>query len=139
MTLSRLKREGGIAPETSQWKTTSSPIEGRISWFSSCFSRIIRVRSSYDSDLRYLLVGPQVSPVSMRVARGHPGFLCSHWQGRGPLLELRPESQVSSPVSTWISGFLWSFHKRVRPRLLWRLASPLSSRGGKAVSGFLFG
>ena len=54
--------------------------------------------------------------VSMRVARGLSGFLCSRCRGRGLHLELRPEPQGSSPVLTWILGFLWSFHREVRPR-----------------------
>ena len=51
--------------------------------------------------------------------------------------ELRLEAQGSSPVLTWISGFLWSFNTGVRPRLVQRHASPLSSRAVKVVSGFL--
>ena len=50
---------------------------------------------------------------------------------------LRREPQGSSPVLTWNSGFLWSFHRGVSPCLVWRHASPLSSRAGKSVSGFL--
>ena len=45
--------------------------------------------------------------------------------------------QGSSPVLTWTSGFLWGFHWGVSPRLVWRHARPLSSRAGKAASGFL--
>ena len=105
------------------------------------FSRVVAANlgflSSYDEDLRDPLVWPQESPVSMRVARGLSGVLCSRCWGRGPHLDLRPGSQASSPVPTWILGFLWSFHKGVRPHLVWRHASPLSSRAGKAVSGFL--
>ena len=36
------------------------------------------------------------------------GFLSIRCLGRGPHLELRLEPQGSSPVLTWISGFLWS-------------------------------
>ena len=36
-------------------------------------------------------------------------------------------------------GFLWSFHRGVRPPVVCRYARPLSSRAGKAVSGFLSG
>ena len=49
---------------------------------------------------------------------------------------LRREPQGSSTVLTWTSGFLWSFHRGVRPRLVWKHACPLSSRAGKAASGF---
>ena len=45
--------------------------------------------------------------------------------------------QGSSPVLTWTSGSLWGFHRGVRPHLEWRHAHPLSSRAGKAASGFL--
>ena len=48
----------------------------------------------------------------MRVVRDLSGFLCSCFQGRSPHLELRPEHQVSSPVPTWISGFLWGFRRK---------------------------
>ena len=45
--------------------------------------------------------------------------------GRGPHLVMRLELQRSSPVLTMTSGFLWSFHRGVRPCLMWRHASPL--------------
>ena len=80
-----------------------------------------------------LPLGPQEHPVSMRGARGLLVFLCHRCRGRGPHLKLRPGSQASSPVPTWISGYFWSFHRGVRPHLMWRHASPLSSRAGKAV------
>ena len=41
-------------------------------------------------------------------------------------MELRAEPQDSFPVLTWISGFLWSFHRGIWPRLVWRHARPLS-------------
>ena len=95
--------------------------------------------SSYDSDPWDSLVGPQGGPDSTRVPRAPLGFLCSHCWCRGPHLELRPEPQVISPEQAWISGFLGVVHRGVRPRLMWRRASPLSSRAEKAVSGFLSG
>ena len=92
------------------------------------FSRVVAgLLSSYNGDLRDLLVGPQGSPVSTRVTRGPSQFLCSRCRGRGPHLELRPEPQGSSPGPTWISGSLWGVHRGVRPRLVWSHASPLSS------------
>ena len=54
-----------------------------------------------------------------------------------PHLGLRQDPKISSPVLTWILGFLWSLHRGVRPRLEWRHACPLSSRALAAVSGFL--
>ena len=95
--------------------------------------------SSYDGDLRDPLMGPQERSVSVRGSTDLCGFLCSCCHGRGPHLELRLEPQGSSPMPTWISGFLWGFHRGVRPRFVWRHARPLYSRAGKAVSGFLSG
>ena len=91
---------------------------------SSDFSRVVAGNLvffwSYDGDLRYLLVRPQESPVSTRVARDLSGFLSSRCLGHSPHLEWKSDPQVSSPVLTFNSGFLWSFHRGVRPRLMWR-------------------
>ena len=84
-----------------------------------------------------LHVLPQESQVSIRVARGFSGFLCSQCRAIWPHLELRPEPQGSSPVLTWILGFLWSVNRGVRPRLVWIHGTPLPSRGFKVVSDFL--
>ena len=73
--------------------------------------------SSYNGELRDRIVGPQGGPVSTRISRAPYGFLCNRCRGQGPHLELRPEPQGSSPVLTWISGFLWSFNSGASPRL----------------------
>ena len=123
---------------------------GNVEFFSRCHNVlrgespvftlvVVWFLSSYSGDLRDSLVGPQECPVSMRVARSLSGFLSSRCWGRVPYLELRPEPQCSSPVLSWTSTFLWSFHRGVRSLLVWRHASPLSSLAGKAVSGFLSG
>ena len=114
-------------------------LRGESPGFSRVAAANLRSLSSYDGEPRDPLVWPQENPVSIRVTKGVSGFLCGCIRGQGPLLELRPEPQGSSPVPTWISGFLWSFHREVWPHLMWRYASPLSSRAGKAVSGFLSG
>ena len=72
---------------------------------------------SYYRGLRNPFVLPQEIPVSMRVARG----LSSRCWVLGPHLELKPVPQGSSPVLTWISGFLLSLNRRVSPHLVWRL------------------
>ena len=41
---------------------------------------------------------------------------------------LRQESQCFSPVAAGISGFLLSFNRGVRPRLVFRHGTPLSSQ-----------
>ena len=83
-TLSRLKREGGISLETSQWKKSSSRVEGRISWlFSSCSKKL-----GVPLQLRWEPQGPalvsQESPVCMRVMRRLLGFLSRQSRGLGP-------------------------------------------------------
>ena len=132
-TLSRFKREGVISFEMPQWRKASSRLEGRISWFFSSCGRFISI---YDGDLRAPVLWPQERPVSMRVVRGLSEFLSSRCQVLCPRLEPSLEPEVSSPVVTWILGFLWSLHRGVRPRLEWRLAGPLSSRAVAAMSGF---
>ena len=105
------------------------------------FSRVVAGKlgflSSCDGDLRDPLVLPQESQVSIRVERVLSGFLCSRCKGKGPHLKLTLEPQGSSPVLTWIFGFLWSFDRGVRPCLVWRHGTLLPSRGVKGLSGFL--
>ena len=129
---------------------------GKVGFLSRCCSRkrphlTLRGESPGFSQLAAgnlgflsVMTGPQglVRVVSGKsslhgVARGFLGFLSSRCRCLGLHLELRLEPQGSSPVLTWISGFLWSFKREVRPRLVWRHGSPLSSRAGKVVSGFL--
>ena len=83
-TLLRPKREGGISLETSQWKKSSSRVEGRISWlFSSCSKKL-----EVPLQLRWGPQGPalvsQESPVCMRVTRGLSGFLSCQSRGLDP-------------------------------------------------------
>ena len=70
-------------------------------------------------------------------SEGPLNFLSNRCWNLGPHLELRLKPQCSSPLLTWISEFLCSFNRGVRPRLMWRHASPLSSRPVTVVSGFL--
>ena len=114
----------------------SSHIEGRIKYFFLSCGRKRGIALE-------LHRGPQGTT---RVASGKSSchsrcegplgisLLC---RGIGPYLELMLEPQGSSLVRTWITGFLWSFNRGVRPRLVLRQGGPLSSRGVKGVSGFL--
>ena len=61
---------------------------------------------------------PQASQDSFQVARDTSVFLSSRYREIGPHLELRWETQVSSPVATGISGFLLDFIRGIWPRLL---------------------
>ena len=136
-TISRVKRESGISFETPQWKRASCRVEGRISWiFSSCSGKLgvpleLRLEpegptrvASRKSSLHVSCEGPLGIPLQL--------VLCARSSSG-----LGLEPQVSPPGLTWISGFLWSFHRGVRPHLVRRHASPLSSRAVKIVSGFL--
>ena len=136
-TLSRLKKQGPISLETPQWKGALSRIEGESPGFSRVSAGNLRFLLSYNGDMRDLLVLPQESQASMRVERGLPRFLSSRCRVLGPHLEVKPEAQCSPPVLTWNSGFLWSFYRGVRPRLVWRHSSLLFSRAVNVVSGFL--
>ena len=104
-----LKREAVISLKILQQKRAPSSVEEIIFWVVFFFFRVgagnLEFLSTYDWDLRNLLVLPQESQVSMRVARGLSGFLSSRSQGRGLHLELRLEPQVSCPVLTWISAY----------------------------------
>ena len=133
-----LKREGGISLETPQWKRAYSHIEGRISWFFLSCGRKLGVPLELLRDLRDPLMLPQGSPVTMPVVRGFSGFLSSWYQVLGPHLELQPEPQCSPSNADMDLGFLLNFNRGIRPHLLWRHASSLSSRALKVVSGFLW-
>ena len=133
----RLKREGRFILRCHSGKGPHIALRGE---FPGC-SQVVAVKSgfllSYDGDFRDPLMWPQECPVSMRVARGLSGFLSHRCQVLGPHLELRPQTQDSPPVLIWISVFLWCSHRGVRPRLLWRYASPLSYRSVSVEAGFL--
>ena len=137
MTLLRLKWDVEFLSRCPSGKGPHRALRGESPGFSQVAAANLGFLSNYDWELRDTFVGPQEIPVSILAARGFSGFLCSRCWGRGPYLDLKLESQGSSPVPTWISGFLWSFQRGVRPLLMWRHASPLYSRAGKAVSGFL--
>ena len=71
------------------------------------------------------------------VGRGPSGL---HWvgcNGRGSHLVLRKVPQGSSPFLTLISGFLQSWDRRDRPRILWRNETSLASRVVHEVTGHL--
>ena len=76
------------------------------------FLELGQVLSTYDGDLRDPLWGPQERPFPIRVARGLSRFLFRRCWGLRTCVESVPEPEVSSPVLTWISGFLWSLGYR---------------------------
>ena len=100
------------------------------------FLEFRQLLSTYDEDLRDPLCWPQERPVPMRVARGPLRFLSRRCWGLRSCVELVPEPEDSSPVLTWILGYVWSLPRGVSPRLEWVHARALSSRALAAVSRF---
>ena len=104
------------------------------------FLELRQVLPTYDGDLRDLLWWPQERPVPLRVAQGPfgglSGFLSRRCLGLKPCVESVPETEVSSPVLTWIFGYFWSLPRGVSRRLEWGHARALSSRAVAAVSRF---
>ena len=67
---------------------------------------------------------------------GLSGFLSHRCRGLRPCVESVPEPEVSSPVLTWILGYIWSLPRGVSPRLEWGHARALSSRAAAPVARF---
>ena len=137
-TFSRLKRKVGFLSRCLKGKGPHHTLRGESLGIFRVAAGNLGFLSSYDWDFRDPLVLPQECPVSMRVVRGLSGFLSSRCQVLDPPVELRQEPKCSPPTPAWILGFLLKFHGKVRHRLVWRHASPLSSRALKVVSGFLW-
>ena len=91
----------GIRPQFA-WKWESKGV--------SEFWQEVWVPSSFHGDLREPLMLSLGSQESFQVVRGLSGFLSSWCRQLGPHLEMRRETQGSSPVLTRISGSLWRFH-----------------------------
>ena len=62
--------------------------------------------SSYNGEVGGPLVGPQESPVSMRVARCLLGFLSSAYMDLGGPMEFQQGSEALSSVETCKSAFV---------------------------------
>ena len=122
-----------ISLETPQRKWASSRLEGRISWiFSSC-GRCCRLTTG-PSATRSVGLRKRRSPC--KLFGGLSGFLSRRCRGLRSCVEWVPELEDSTPVLTWILGYLWSLPRGVSPRLEWGHARALSSRAVAAVSRF---
>ena len=133
MTLWKFQRLGVISLETPQRKWASSRLEGKTSWiFSSCgrCSRLTTGTSGTRSG------GLRKGQSAWELLGGLSGFLSRRCRGLRPSVESVPEPEDSSPVQTWILVYFWSLPRRVRPRLEYGHARPLSSRAVAAVSCF---
>ena len=122
-----------ISLETPQQKWASSRLEGRTSWiFSSCgkCSRLTTGTSGTRSG------GLRKGQSPCELLGGLSGFLSRRCWGLRPCVETVPEPEVSSPVPTWILGYLWSLPRGVSPRLERVHARAIYSRTLAAVSHF---
>ena len=100
------------------------------------FLELRQVLSTYDGDLRDALWWPRERPFPCELLGGLSGFLSRRCQGLRPCVESVLEPEHSSPVLTWIFGYLWSLPSGVSPRLERGHARALSSRAVAQVSRF---
>ena len=123
-----------ISLDRPQRKRASSLLEGRTSWIFSSFSRCSRLTTG-TSGTRCGGVRKGQSPCEL--LGGLSGFLSRRCLGQKSCLEPLPEPEDSSPVLTWILGYLWSLPRGVSPRLDWGHARALSSRAVAACQASL--
>ena len=122
-----------ISLETPHRKWASSRLEGRTAWiFSSCgrCSRPATGTSGTRSG------GLRKGHTPCELLGFLSGFLSRLCLGIRSCVESVLEPEHSSPVLTWIFGYLWSLPSGVSPRLERGHARALSSRAVAAVSRF---
>ena len=101
------------------------------------FLELQQVLTTYDGDPRDPLWWPQERPVAMRVARGPLRIPLPSMPGPNILCGVGAGPEDSSPVLTWILGYVWSLPRGVTPRLEWGHAHALSSRAVEQCHAFL--
>ena len=118
--------------ETPQRKWASPRLEGKTWIFSSCgsCSRLRTGTSGTHSG------GLRKGQAPCELLGGLSGFLSRRCRGLRSCVELVPKTEYSSPVLTWIWGYVCSLPRGVSPRLEWGHARALSSRALAAVSRF---
>ena len=122
-----------ISLETPQRKWASSRLEGRTSWIFSSWGRSPRLTTG-TSGTRSAALRKGQSPCEL--LWGLSGFLSRRCRGLRPCVESVPEPEDSSPVLTWILGYVWSLPRGVSRPLELGNARALSSRAEAAVSRF---
>ena len=80
------------------------------------FLKLWQVHSTYDGDLRDALWWHRERPFRCELLGGLSGFLSRLSRGLRPCVESVPGPKDSSPVLTWIFGYLWSLPREVNPR-----------------------
>ena len=122
-----------ISLQTPHRKWASSRLEGRTSWiFSSCCRCSQLTMGTTGTRSGCLRKGQS----SCELLGGLSGFLSRRCWCLRPSVKSGPETEVSSPVLTWILGYFWSLPRGVSPRLELENARSVSSRAVAAVSRF---
>ena len=122
-----------ISLEMPQRKWASSRLKGKTSWIFLGCSRCSRLTTGTSGTRSGGLRKGQSSCELLGRLSGFPSRRC--W-GLRPCVESVPEPEESSPVLTWILGYVWSLPRGVSPHLDWGHARALSSRAVAAVSRF---
>ena len=122
-----------ISLETPPRKWASSRLQGRTSWiFSSC-GRCSQLTTGTSGTRSGGLRKGQSPCELLGVLSGFLSRLCRCLRS---CVESVTEPEHSSPVLTWILGYIWSLPRGVSPRLESWHARVLSSRAVAAVSCF---
>ena len=100
------------------------------------FLELRQVLSTYDEGLGTHSGGLRKGQSPCELLGGLSGCLSRRCWGLSPCVDSVPEPEDSSPVPTWIFGYLWSLPRGVSPRLERGHARAISSRTVAAVSHF---
>ena len=122
-----------ISLESPQRKWASSRLEGTTSWIFSTCGRCSRLMTGTTGTPSGGLRKGQ-SPCELLGSLS--GFLSRRCRGLRPCVESVPEPEDSSPMLTWILGYVWSLPRGVSPRLERGNGRALFSRAVAAVSRF---
>ena len=122
-----------ISLKTPQRKWASSRLDGRTSWIFSSSGRCSRLTTG-TSGTRSGGLRKAQSPCEL--LGGLSGFLSRRCRGLRPCVQSVPEPEDSSPMLTWILGYVWSLPRGVSPRLERGNGRALFSRAVAAVSRF---
>ena len=101
------------------------------------FLELRQVLSTYPGDLRDRSGGLRKGQSPCELLGGLSGFLSRRCRVLRPCVESVPKPEDSSPVLTFILGYLWSLPRGVSPRHYWGHARALSSRAVAACHASL--